>query len=256
MLAKSGKVRAVFAGHWHRYRSDGTKDGIAYYVMAATGAAVGKLDRAGDLQHWNFVTVRPDGFSMAVVPVGSLLESDFVTREESDDCIALLDGAWLGPAPQLAAPPEPGGRTRFTVRVANPTTRALEVALDWSATKGGLAVEPAKSTLALAPHQELEPGFLLVSGAAAPGFPRVAPALTATASYRLHGEDGRVQPIEQLLAPQLAPLPLPVDFAAEPDPKTSQATGDLALALDGRSAAALVAAAPELDPAGPFTLEY
>lgn len=264
VLAKSGKVRAVFAGHWHRYRSDGTKDGIRYYVMAATGAAVGKLDQAGDLQHWNFVTVRPDSFSMAVVPVGSLLESDFVTSEESDDCIALLGGAWLGPAPKLEAAADGDGgraapdgafRSKFTVRVANPTSKQIEVELEWSSNRGGLAVEPAKSRVTLAPKQEIAPEFTLVCGAAAPGFPRIAPALTATAIYRLHGEDGRAQRIEQVLAPELAPQPLPKDFADEAAPSTARGASDLVLKLDGKSAAALVPFAPELDPNGPFTLE-
>jgi hypothetical protein len=273
VLAQSGKVRAVFAGHWHRYRSDGTKDGIHYYVMAATGAAVGRLDQAGDLQHWNFVSVRPDGFTMAVVPVGSLLESDFVTSQESDDCIALLGGAWLGPAPRLdpngdggsaqaangegsRAAPEGGGRSDFTVRVANPTTKPIDVELDWSANRGGLSVEPAKSEVTLGPKEEATPRFTLVSGPAAPGFPRIAPALTAAATYRLHGEEGRAQRVEQVLAPELAPLPLPADFAEEPVATPERmAAGRLALALDGKSACAIVPFAPELDPDGPFTLE-
>lgn len=271
VLAKSGKVRAVFAGHWHRYRDDGAKDGVRYYVMAATGASVGKLDQAGDMQHWNFVTVRPESFTMAVVPVGSLLESDFVTSRESDDCIALLNGAWLGPAPKLEVSkwdgasgasgqvaPDGGGRSKFSVRVANPTTQSIEVELDWSANRGGLSVEPAKSRLTLAPKQEAAPEFTLVSGAAAPGFPRIAPALTATANYKLHGDDGRVQRVEQVLAPELAPLPLPADFAVDGGPAAAAASGsagDLALRLDGKGAAALVPFAPELDPDGPFTLE-
>ncbi len=255
VLAKSGKVRGVFAGHWHRYRSDGTKDGIRYYVMAATGATVSKLDQAGDFQHWNFVTVKPDGFTMAVVPVGQVLDQDFVTSAESDDCIKLLDGGWLGAAPKLAPPVDLGAGARFTVSVENPAARALDVALRWSESRGGLAVEPPAFDVALAPHERRAVEFSLVRGKAEPGWPLVAPALLAVALYPLHGEPDpygpRVQKIEHVLTPELELPPPPAGFGAD----EAAPAVDRALALDGRSAAAFVTAAAELDPDGPFTVE-
>ena len=256
VLAKSGKVRGVFAGHWHRYRSDGTKDGIRYYVMAATGATVNKLDQAGDFQHWNFVTVKPGGFTMAVVPVGHVLDQDFVTRAESEDCIQLLEGAWLGAAPKIAPPENEGGSVRFTIQVRNPVANRIGVALRWSASQGGLSVTPANVDVELAPQEERTVECTLTRGPATPGWPLVAPALTAVALYPLHGVAGdpygpRVQQIDQVLAPELELPPPPVDFAAD----EAAPAADRALALDGRSACALVAAAPELDPDGPFTIE-
>jgi hypothetical protein len=255
VLAKSGKVRGVFAGHWHRYRSDGTKDGIRYYVMAATGATVGRLDQAGDFQHYNFVTVKPGGFTMAVVPVGHVLDQDFVTREESEDCIHLLDGAWLGATPKVAPPEKEGEAVRFTVALVNPVAKGIDVALRWGESKGGLAVAPASVDVTLSPQEVRTVEFSLVRGPAVAGWPMVAPALVAAAFYKLHGAEDpygpRVQQVEHVVTPELDLPPPPPDFGTDEAAPES----DRALALDGRSACALVAAAHELDPDGPFTIE-
>ena len=37
ILAEAGNVRAVFAGHIHRLRYSGVRDGIAYHALATTG---------------------------------------------------------------------------------------------------------------------------------------------------------------------------------------------------------------------------
>ena len=75
MLAGAGNVSAVFAGHIHRMRYGGVRDGIAYYTLATTG---GHLDAdiggGGFLHHFNLVTVRPETFRVASIPVGAVLD--------------------------------------------------------------------------------------------------------------------------------------------------------------------------------------
>jgi 3',5'-cyclic AMP phosphodiesterase CpdA len=82
LLAGSGNVRAVFAGHMHRLRFDAVRDGIEYHTVGATG---GKFPRrppgSGRIHHLSLVAVRPGSFSVAALPVGALLEPrDFTTE--------------------------------------------------------------------------------------------------------------------------------------------------------------------------------
>jgi hypothetical protein len=75
LLKQAGNVSAVFAGHHHRMHYDGETDGISYFTLATTG---GKLARdhpgAGYLHHVNLVTVRPNRFDVATLPVGTVVD--------------------------------------------------------------------------------------------------------------------------------------------------------------------------------------
>ncbi len=74
-LKKAGNVSAVFAGHIHRMRYDGPRDGIEYVTLATTGGAQsGALPEAGYLHHYDLVTVRKDRISLAAIPVGEVMD--------------------------------------------------------------------------------------------------------------------------------------------------------------------------------------
>ena len=74
MLVDAGNVSAVFAGHFHQLKYDGNKDGIDFYRMGVTGASVNEINPAkGYLNHFNLVTVRGDDFSVAALPVGTVI---------------------------------------------------------------------------------------------------------------------------------------------------------------------------------------
>jgi len=77
LLVKNGNVRAVLAGHIHQMRYDGERDGIGYYALAATGASLTpgmEYQYFGLLHHFNVVTVRSNGYSMAAIPVGTVFD--------------------------------------------------------------------------------------------------------------------------------------------------------------------------------------
>lgn len=74
ILVDAGNVKGVFAGHIHRMRYD-PQDGIEYFALATTGGHLGAdLPEVGYLHHFNVVTVRPDGFTMATIPVGAVMD--------------------------------------------------------------------------------------------------------------------------------------------------------------------------------------
>ena len=81
-LKKAGNVSAVFAGHIHRMRFDGPRDGIEYYALATTGGGLGAdFPEAGYLHHFNVVTVRKEKVSVATIPVGGVMNPKEFTKE-------------------------------------------------------------------------------------------------------------------------------------------------------------------------------
>ncbi|MBK8100781.1 MAG: metallophosphoesterase [Planctomycetes bacterium] len=86
LLAKAGNVTAVFGGHIHRMRFDGVRDGIQYYTVASVGAYLEmEAPRAGYLHEFHVVTVRPQGITVAALPVGTVLDPQQITGELSED---------------------------------------------------------------------------------------------------------------------------------------------------------------------------
>ncbi len=136
LLVANGNVSACFAGHIHRLRYDGVKDGIEYYALAATGGHIpGDHPRLGYLHHFNVVTVRPDGIKVAVLPVGSAIDPKLHTPERQRDLNLVL-----GMAPQPLAPfpldPEGKGSGFYELKLTNPSARPLEITLSTARIKG------------------------------------------------------------------------------------------------------------------------
>src|SRR5262245_8658083 len=86
LLVQAGNVHAVFAGHIHRMRFDGTRDGIQYFTVASVGAFLEmEAPAAGFLHEFHVVTVRPAGIQVAALPVGTVLDPKAITGEISED---------------------------------------------------------------------------------------------------------------------------------------------------------------------------
>lgn len=85
-LVEAGNVRAVFAGHIHRMRYDGPRDGIEYVTLATVGGGQSGLSEdAGFLHHYNLVTVRKQQIAMACIPVGEVMNLRKITGTVSED---------------------------------------------------------------------------------------------------------------------------------------------------------------------------
>lgn len=88
-LTAAGNVTAVFAGHIHRMRYDGVRDGIEYFTLATVGGEQSALvPKAGYLHQYHLVTVRKDGIAVAALPVGAAIDARSITGEMSDDAAA------------------------------------------------------------------------------------------------------------------------------------------------------------------------
>ncbi len=245
LLARAGNVSAVFAGHIHRMRYDGVRDGIEYFTLATVGGDQSALvPAAGYLHQYSLVTVRKDGVDVAAYPVGGALDPRAITGEISDATSKL--------AREFA--PRIGGRLAFandlavdgelTLEVRNPAERAIEVQIAPHSEDSRWIVSPDHA------HLELKPGAsrkltVRVARAAAPLDDSFRPLEWSFDIEYL--ADGWRVPLPRALVPG------PFDLASLPAPQAANV--DHALVLDGRAAhLALDSAELEL-PDGPFTVE-
>ena len=73
LLKEAGNVRAVFAGHVHKMRYDGRKDGIQYYTLGTTGGGISEGEKKrGGRHHYLLVNVTEKDYSATVIPVGTV----------------------------------------------------------------------------------------------------------------------------------------------------------------------------------------
>jgi hypothetical protein len=243
LLAADGRVQAVFAGHIHRYRDDGARDGVHYYTMAVVGG--GKSDKvpAAAFDHVNLVSVRRGRVGMSVIPVGAALGGDAIRGSELDGLQALVHGSWIAfpePAEQAAAV---ATNSSPAVAWTNPTGATSRVQLEVDQPDGWTVFDRQPAPLILKPGQTRE---LRIRVRAEPvsAAGRSTPRLTARLSFRSKG--GRSQPVEvnRLLPVRLQGIE---DWVAE------QPAVDRVLELDGQSA--LRVDGLDLDGLEAFTLE-
>ncbi|MEM7228848.1 MAG: metallophosphoesterase, partial [Planctomycetota bacterium] len=128
-LVDAGNVRAVFAGHIHRMRYDGVKDGIEYVTLATVG---GHNDfsspEAGYLHHMNLITVRPHQIAMSAIPVGEVMDVRAITGDVSDAASMLARSQpTVDDVVRIRTDGASDGRVRVTVR--NPTGGTVDVAM-------------------------------------------------------------------------------------------------------------------------------
>jgi len=250
VLAKSRKVTAVFAGHWHRYRSEGERDGIRYYCMATTGAYKEDLPAAGAIDHYNIVSVRDGRWTMACVPVGATLDPDFVSGQESSDVWAIKDGAYLKSVGAFNAPVLEAITDRVEIELTNPTSKELDITLSWTGARAdGWRIDPLECAVALDAGGTETVKFTISGIIPRPGEPLPEVALDARTVYRL--DKGGAQEIHtQRIMPYALP-PVPEAFLHDA-PGTVH---DRALRLDGVDDCVIVDPHDDLNWDGPFTIE-
>ncbi|MBK9385430.1 MAG: metallophosphoesterase [Planctomycetes bacterium] len=242
LMVRAGNVTAVFAGHIHRMRYEGKRDGIEYLTLASVGASMPfDIPGTGHLHHFNIVTVRDGRIAIATVPVGAVLDPRAFTPEHLKEIDALR--AWKAlPRGALAFDAQGATQGNFELRFANPTRHPVELEAFVEVWGRGWFTAPESRRRVVEPGAELSWSFACER--AGDGFAHFvdAPELVVRASWL--GLDRRVD-----LPEQRVPLALELGELA------SLPLGTGALRLDGTSGAARVESAALALPDGPFTAE-
>jgi hypothetical protein len=128
LLKDAGNVTACFAGHIHRLRYDGERDGIEYFALAATGGHIpGNHPGMGFLHHYNLVSVRPEGIRVSTLPVGGVMDPKDFTPERLRDMDLAARMEVVSVTGPLRLAEDGSGAGAHEVEVRNPRGRALDV---------------------------------------------------------------------------------------------------------------------------------
>jgi hypothetical protein len=240
-LVAAGNVTAVFAGHIHRMRHDGVRDGIEYVTLATTG---GELERevpgAGWLHHFLVVTVRGEQLSLAAVPVGGVLDPRRITGAVSED-VGKLDAELRILPASATALGAPELICEFELR--NPIGRAIELTLTPESRDPRWRFEPDHTHLVVPGGKQRTAGFRLHHAGDVDAWFDL-PRLRVQCDYL--GEQLRLALPDRVIDFALQP-PAPPPF----DPRAPNQVVRLGSAAD------VIRLAPESAslPDGPFTIE-
>jgi len=243
-LADAGNVKAIFAGHIHRMRYDGVRDGIQYYALAATGAHLSQdTPGLGYLHHYNVVTVRPDRVSIAAVPVGGLIDPKQFTQEFLTD--ANLAASVQPRRHQEAVRLSTSGAADsiYEVILKNPSQRTItitvepDVGRDWR-------VFPDHQHIDIKSGESTSMKFRCIREDVEELATLTLPRLRSTVDY--HGEDVQISVGERVTPVDIA-IDTPSDFFDEVTPGV--------VTLSEKKAAVRVESAGFTLPQGPFTVE-
>jgi hypothetical protein len=245
LLKSAGNVTAVFAGHIHRMRYDGKRDGIEYFTLATVGGhQEAYAAQAGFLHQYHVVVVRKDRpLAVAAFPVGAAMDPRAVTGAVSEQ-VELLHSALkprFGARPEFAADGSLDGWTEL--EVANPTKAPIEATLALESQDNRWSFEPDHQHVVVPPGGATK--FALRMRRAAGAFDEHLRAPVAILDVDYLAENLRVPiPTREWAVPVSAKL------IAHPAPKE-----DRALRLDGRTQALRVESKRLALPDGAFTLE-
>jgi hypothetical protein len=226
LLKGAGNVTAVFAGHIHRQRYDGKRDGIEYFTLSTTGGSM-PFDSPGSgyLNHFNVVTVRDEGISVTTLPVGAVLDPKTMTPEHLAD----IDRARQLPVEVTGGPllvqADGAARGELVYSIRNPASRPLDIDVTGRAA-GGVTLKLARE------GDDFAGAFSL---------PEVAIAVEYLTEAR------RIDLGEQIHTVALRPATIPEAALT--------AKENRALVLDGKQACVTAPARSFSIPDGPFTVE-
>lgn len=127
----NGNVKAVFAGHIHRMRWDGVRDGIEYFTLATVGGDQNGFAAAGGYLHqYDVVVVRDGKINLVSYPVGVAMDPRAISGETSDE-VAKLAEALVVPHIEgtVAFDTDLSVTGEIDIVIANPTKRSIEITL-------------------------------------------------------------------------------------------------------------------------------
>lgn len=247
-LAKSGNVRAVFAGHIHRLNYAGFKDGIEYMALATTGGSMpGHMPEIGYLHHLNIVTVRDEGISTAILPVGSVIDPKLYTKERLGELDSLRNLAVESAYGPLRIDEEGSINTEYAARCTNPTSQPIEITMVVDPDQAPWRVVPDHRHVTLAPNESQLIAFRVQRPAGQLEEPFELPRMTLDIDY-LEQEGARVSlPSRRFEMPVTLSSALPESLFVSENNKV--------LSLDGKSALRVDSKSLDLPADSPFTLE-
>jgi len=225
MFVEDSRPITVFAGHIHIYRDDGRRDNVHYYALATTGGARGPFTDTANIHHADFVRVRPDRVTVAVLPVGSVLGGDFALGEEVDTMFALRRGEWTSLSGKAAIGIEEGAGSSFVVTLRNPTDRTMRVAATVTGPKGWVFEHEDVDTEVL-PGKDVS----MSVRATAPSLGDFAPVVQVRGEVWYPLRSGLIQPIN-------VTLQAPIDLVGAEPAAQARPDNNGVLALDGSSTA-------------------
>jgi hypothetical protein len=243
LLVDAGNITAVFAGHIHKMRYDGPRDGIEYLTLATVGGQQsGLAPEAGYLHQFHIVTVRRNQIAMASIPVGEVTDVRALTGTVSDETAQL--------AALRAAIDEPvrissdGSASQIvSATITNPVSRPIDVTI---------APTSADSRWFFAPdhnHATIKPGDSYTFRFRTERLPDSldvafrTPAMSLQMDYLALG-------LRYSIPESVSDLPMVADLPAPPRPVVEHA-----LVLDGRDDCLRVPSELLKVPDGPLTLE-
>lgn len=175
LLVQNGNVSAVFAGHIHRMRFDGVRDGIQYFTVASVGAFLEmEAPQAGYLHEYHVVTVRPDGIQLAALPVGAVMDPKAITGAISEQCDLVNERLAATDVRGLAFGTDGAVDSLLQMDFANPADRALELEVVPTG-DAAWAFSPDHTHLVVPPGQTATATFAVrrQAGAGPPTLPRI-----------------------------------------------------------------------------------
>lgn len=190
LLVSHGSVKACFAGHIHRLRFAGVRDGIQYHTLATTGGnSAGHYPDAGFLHHFNRVSVRGQSIHVAAIPVGSVIDPSTYTIELTDEITRARKALPKAVTPfKLDA--AGNGSSAYELVFNNPVGHPLEFTLTANKSKGW-SITPETQTVVVQPGDKETVTFNLASdGVGTSGKYRV---LGLTMATHLLREEKRIE---------------------------------------------------------------
>lgn len=159
-LAGAGNVSAVFAGHIHRLNYAGVKDGIEYFALATTGGGMpGHMPALGYVHHLNVVSVRKEGISVTILPVGSVIDPKLYSSDRLADLDKVRNLTVKPAYGPLRLDSTGSVNAEYAARCTNPSSQPIELTLTFNGAQSPWRLMPSHRHVTLAPGETRDIAF-------------------------------------------------------------------------------------------------
>lgn len=242
-LVEAGNVTAVFAGHIHKMRYDGVRDGIEYITLATVGGVQGsQVPQAGYLHQFHLVTVRRNQIALASIPVGEVMDVRRITGKVSTEA-AILANVRPTFADRLVLSQSGAAGGEVVASITNPISVPVEVTFTPLSQDSRWAFVPDHAHRVIQPGESFEFAFNATRSDDAVDSTYRGPVLYV--GVDMHAE-GLRYPVPQ----SSVPIPIRADLIQPP-----RSAHEVAAEFDGRRAVIAVESEQIDLPDGPLTLE-